>query len=94
MHAAISSITSKDVRTTVVTLSLDCIPHTLDGTLHGLVEKVRTMGCKHTLEAEFRTSGISDTGLDYRVYFPKFKEKGRVRMLNTLSGECFRDYLN
>ncbi|KAF9645200.1 hypothetical protein BDM02DRAFT_3271888 [Thelephora ganbajun] len=100
-RAVISSITSTDIRTIVFTshplhvtlcILLDdpCMP-LLDDTMRGLVDKLCVLGYEHTLELEFRIhSVIFDYDLDYRKYFPKFGEKGRVRVLNTSNGKTLK----
>ena len=59
---------------------------TLDAELNGLVDRLRASGYKRTLELEFRHSHyfaetVSDAGPD--GFLPKFREKGRVTVLET-----------
>ena len=91
--ALISSITSTNFRK--VTFSPDVRGFLLDercwipfdDTICGLVDRLRASGNKHTLEAELqiRIEEFDEEG--YQVWFlPKFKEKGRVRIVAVLSG--------
>jgi hypothetical protein len=54
----------------------------------GLADRLRVSGCKHTLEVEFRAQFADlDEEVDYDGFLPKFKEKGRVRIVETSSGK-------
>ena len=60
----------------------------LDNVICGLVDKLCSLGYKHTLELEFLfESARFDPDLDFAGLLPKFRERGRVRILNTSSGE-------
>jgi len=54
----------------------------------GLVNKLCALGYEHTLELEFLfDSAEFYPDLDFKALLPKFRERGRVRILNTSSGE-------
>ena len=59
-----------------------------DDTICELANKLRTLGSRHTLEVEIRV-GVEGFGSEeqQRRFLPKFKEKGRVRVVSTLNGE-------
>ena len=53
-----------------------------------LVDKLHMLGYGHTLELELRCEpATSGSNLDYSGFLPKFRERGRVRILDTSSGE-------
>jgi len=97
-RAVISSVTSANFRTVLFlpdpksdgldVLGSHGVRRCLDNLMCGLVDKLRTLGHKHTLELEFRfESAKLDPDLDFRRFLPMFREKGRVRISNKLSGE-------
>ena len=61
----------------------------LDDVMHGLVGKLGVLGYEHTLALEFRLESVTfDHGIDYNAYFLKFKEVGRVRIVDVSSREA------
>jgi len=63
-----------------------------DKMICGLVGRLRMSGYKDTLEVEFRAEFV-DLGekVNHEEFLPKFKERGRVRIVETSSGE-FREW--
>ena len=60
----------------------------MDSVVCGLVNKLHALGYEHILELEFRfESAKFDPKLGFRGFLRKFRERGRVRILNTSSGE-------
>jgi len=54
----------------------------------GLANKLRTLGYKHTLELEFQFASMGfDPKLGFGGFLRKFRGMGRVKILNTSSGE-------
>jgi len=96
----ISSVTSINLRTITFTphfrdLSQDALlcrstwAH-LDDVLCGLVKKMHKLGYDRTLELVFRFESVSfDPDLDYPAFMPRFRENGRVRILDTSNGKIF-----
>jgi len=92
----ISSITSINLRTVVFPLDADHdvsyilagsdVRYYVDNAMRRLVDKLSTLGYKHTLELEFRCESVG-LHLDFKDFLPKFRERGRVRISNTSSGE-------
>ena len=95
----ISSVISTNLRTIAflpspqgfTSYTLVSQPHywePLDDVACRLVSKLSTLGYKHTLELEFRFDGTYfDPDLAFGGFLPKFRERGRVKILNTSSGE-------
>ena len=52
----------------------------VDDQLCELVDRLRRMGHRHTLEAKlrFKISGDDVSGIDFTVFLPRFREKGVV----------------
>lgn len=98
-HTVISSITSINLRTITFLLDTQAFPlhdlvdrshhwNTLDNILCALVDKLRTLGHKHTLELRIQLESAKlNAGIRFRGLLPKFKERGRVRILSTSSGD-------
>ena len=58
----------------------------------GLVDRLCLLGYKHTLEVEFRAQLVNlDEEVDHDKFLPKFKEKGRVRVVE-ISSRRFREW--
>ena len=51
----------------------------IDEALCQLVDRLRELGCEHTLEVEVRGADW-EVGWDFERVLPKFKEKGLVRV--------------
>lgn len=96
-RAVISSITSINLRTIAFPSDTHGFsshvlvdrPHYwnhLDNTACGLVNKLRALGYEHTLELEFQLESVDPT-LYLGGFLRNFREKGRVRVVNTSSGE-------
>ena len=69
----------------------------LENTVCRLVDKLRTLGYKHTLELEFHLEEgeAIDRELDYTGLLVKFREMGRVRIFGTSSrGVAGEDVVN
>lgn len=61
-----------------------------DDSVSALAEKLYRFGNKQTLEVEVQVQDlISDLPLGYDLFLPKFREKGRVRVVNRSSGRVF-----
>jgi len=94
-HTVISSITSLNLHTIAFLPDTHCYssPHywnPLDNIACGLVNKLRALGYKHTLELELQfESAKFDPKLGFRGFLTEFRERGRVRILNRSSGELF-----
>ena len=59
-----------------------------DDMICGLVDRLRMSGNKHTLEVEFRAQFVNlDEEEDHDKFLPKFKKKGRVRIVEIASGK-------
>ena len=92
----ISSITSTNLRKLVLTLSSTTIRREVlydsswepfDGMICGLVDRLQALGYKHTLEVEFRANCVELGGeMRQENFLPKFREKGRVRVVEDLTG--------
>ena len=67
-----------------------CWQH-VDDLLYDLVNRPRLLGYQHTLEVEVRVveSMSLKQGLDDEGFLPRFRKKGRVKMLEGRSGRCF-----
>jgi len=100
-HKIISSITSVNLRTIIFTPNCQGLAHRallcrrawapLDDVMCGLVEKLRTLWYDRTLELEFRFQFATlYPDLDYPAFMPRFRENGRVTILETLNGKVFR----
>lgn len=97
-RALISSITSKNFQKLIfivhrltrdTELGFPCwIP--FDDTMCGLVDRLQKSRCKHTLEVEFRADTV-DLGeeLHHDKFLPKFKEKGRIKIVEVSSGKLW-----
>lgn len=97
-HQVFSSITSTEIRKIIFPLrylSLWSTPAErteartlIDGQLCGLVDRLRAMGYRHTLEAELRlTANGDDPGKDgFTSFLPRFKEKGIVTITDAVNG--------
>ena len=93
MHiATISSIASVNIwKITLSSYSSDTTLHaflnhhcwtSLDDCISALADKLRKLGNEQTLEVEFRIKYlIIDKPVDYKMFLPKFREKGRVRVV-------------
>lgn len=58
-----------------------------DNTLCGLVDRLQSSGYKHTLEVELRADIVNIRGeVTHEKFLPKFKKKGRVRIVEISSG--------
>ena len=90
----ISTITTTNIRKIVFDLLLpghleDRFWSSLDTELSILVDRLRESGYEHVLELEFRdrpgfAQEASNAGPDW--FFPKFREKGRVNVMERASG--------
>ena len=96
MHmATISSVTSKNLRK--IKFSLRVFAATLnaflgqpsweqfDSCICSLADKLRKLGNKQTLEVEILVHLNSCPSVGYKEFLPKFREKGRVRVVEHLS---------
>ena len=63
----------------------------VDNQLCELVDRLRAMGYRHTLEAELRfLNMIGNPEIrDFNTFLPKFGEKGVVTVINTIQGRRF-----
>lgn len=61
----------------------------VDEQLCGLVDRLRAMGYRHTLEAELRLIEIGDDPemYDFTIFLPGFREKGVVTIIDVAHGE-------
>lgn len=93
----ISSINSTNFRTLIFTSPITCLKWDslwdnpcwppFDDMVCGLVDRLRMSGCRHTLELEFRAEFVELDGKVYhKEFLPRFKEKGRVRIVEISSG--------
>ena len=68
----------------------------IDEELCGLVDRLRTAGYRHTLEAELRFA--EDRGdlreYDFTEVLPKFREKGVVTVVNAVPGQVIRSSIH
>ena len=91
--ATISSVASINIRKiTFSPYSLGAMLHTFlnrpywtsfDDCISALADKLRNLGNEQTLEVEFRFEYlVSDPLVDYKRFLPKFREKGRVRIVD------------
>lgn len=96
-RAVISSVISTNIRAIIFTLppltTRELLDHSymqlLDNVMHRLVGKLRTLGYRHTPTLEFRLKSVTfNHNLNYKTYLPKFREDGRVRILDTSSGKA------
>ena len=89
-EAIISSITSINLSKIVFAL-----PHLtmrlghpnwmdFDGWISALADKLRKLGNKQTLEVEFRFVPVVS---DLKGFLPKFRERGRVRIVDLSNGQ-------
>ena len=63
-----------------------------DDMICGLVDRLRMSGYKHTLEVVFRAQLVDlDEEVDHDKFLPRFKEKGRVKIVEISSGK-FREW--
>lgn len=54
----------------------------------GLVDRLKRSGYKHTLEVEFRANVVHMSNeARHKKFLPKFKEQGRVRIVEISSGK-------
>ncbi|KAF9642982.1 hypothetical protein BDM02DRAFT_3123974, partial [Thelephora ganbajun] len=93
----ITSITSTNLQkiSLPARYQLDCKddPHrvgyyeAIDGCLCQLVERLRGSGYKHRLDVELwiRESELDDEKVDFKKLLPKFREQGRVKIVERLS---------
>ena len=88
-RAIISSIISTNIRTIALVSITPRTPlgnrwwQPLDDVMCELVDKLCVLGYEHTLELEFHF----DPSTDHEGFLPKFREKGRVKILDAPSGE-------
>ena len=63
---------------------------TADGSLSQLVEKLRGLGYSRTLEVEFLVSSLADGEVEsgFAKLLPKFRKKGRVRVIQKSAGRA------
>ena len=61
----------------------------VDEQLCGVVDRLRAMGYRHTLEAELRLTDIGgDPGkYDFTIFLPEFREKGIVTIIDAAHGD-------
>lgn len=58
-----------------------------DDMICGLVDRLQSSGYKNTLEVELRGDKVSTGGeVSHGEFLPKFKKKGRVRIVRNVSG--------
>jgi hypothetical protein len=98
----ISSITSTNLRTLVITpyrlpirwgffLDEPCWIR-FDDVVCGLVDRLRVSGYVNTLEVEFLANIVGpEEEADHERILPKFKEKGRVRVVE-ISSDRFQEW--
>ena len=97
-RATVFSITSVNIRKIIflhpsVTATLLALAdHTcwepFDDCISALADKLRGLGNKQTLEVEFQTGCVVlDLPTDHNKILPKFREKGRVKFVDHLSGQ-------
>lgn len=62
-----------------------------DDIVCSLVDRLHLLGYQRTLEVEVRARGSmgSKRGMNDLEFLPKFREKGRVRILADTTGECY-----
>ena len=60
-----------------------------DDVICELADRLRMSGTKHTLEVKFRTGVVKFDGEEHSEFLPKFKEKGRVKIVSILTGETW-----
>ena len=60
----------------------------IDEQLCGLVNRLRAMGYRRTLEVELRLMKVEDGagGYDFTLFLPKFREKGVVTIVDVARG--------
>ena len=98
----ISSITSTNLRKLVITWWISHIEWdfllfnlrwiSFDDVICGLVDRLEKSGYRHTLELGFRAEFVDlDEEVDHQEFMPKFKEKGRVRIVE-VSSRKFREW--
>jgi hypothetical protein len=94
-QALISSITSAEFRKVVFVSSLSLFwgfqltnPHWVpfDDIICGLADRLRASGSRHTLEVELRLASVGFPEEDLKQFLPKFKEKGRIRIVGVRFG--------
>ena len=56
-----------------------------DDMICGLADRLRKAGLKHTLEVELQVGQVAFSEEEHKKFLPKFKEKGRVRIISTSS---------
>ena len=64
----------------------------LDTGLSSLVDRLRASGYEHTLELQFQLDpkiAEAHLKLDQDTFFPRFRKKGRVTLLDPTSGRTF-----
>ena len=56
----------------------------VDDQLCELVDRLRRMGHRHTLEAKlrFKFTGVDVSGIDFTAFLPRFRRKGIVTILD------------
>ena len=60
-----------------------------DDMICGLVERLQTLGYKRKLEVEFRAPIVAVPEIYHKWFLPKFKKKGRVRIVEGSSGKVW-----
>ena len=60
----------------------------IDKQLCGLVDRLRAVGYRHTLEVELRLMAIVDDSgeCEFANFLPNFREKGNVTIVDTVYG--------
>lgn len=97
-RTTVSSITSANIRKIIfshplIAVTLQALTNDTDWTsfddcVSVLADKLRGSGNKQTLEVELRTGCmVLDPLVDYGGFLPKFREKGRVRVVDRSSGQ-------
>ena len=96
-EAILSSITSTELQKIIFLVSLrngrifvwSAEEWTLiDKYLCRLVDRLHTMGYRHTLEAELRLTEVDDPGkYDFTTVLSEFKEKGVVTVVDAVHGD-------
>ena len=94
----IDSITSTDLQKFILALYLEGSGwnpvnwSSLDTVLSSLVDRLHVSGYEHTLDLQFQLDpkiAEAHLKLDQGTFFPRFRKKGRVTLLNPTSGRTF-----
>ena len=95
LEATTSSITSLNIQKIIFSTPLACYASrpleesrwpTFDDCVSALADKLFKMGYKETLEVEFRFEPVFMNQTNRKKFLPKFREKGRVTIMNIWKG--------